>query len=162
MRVYGHHRRVCSESWLGRKIPCHTRESNLRQWCAGLTLYQLSYISTYPAVLSTFMLQKYFSALNYSFQRCSHVSLLFINQHQGKFSSYCTLLPQILSSFMISQTQSVRHKNGSFHGHVFTIFKCQFFLQTWLKKSAVSVFFISAVLTGPMTFLLLQSFFMKK
>ena len=31
----------------GRKIPCHTRESNLPQWRASLTLYQLSYIPTY-------------------------------------------------------------------------------------------------------------------
>ena len=28
----------------GRKIPCHTRKSNLPQWRAGPTLYQLSYI----------------------------------------------------------------------------------------------------------------------
>ena len=28
----------------GRKIPCRTGESNLRQWRAGPTLYQLSYI----------------------------------------------------------------------------------------------------------------------
>ena len=32
------------DSW--RKIPCRTGESNLRQQLAGLTLYQLSYIST--------------------------------------------------------------------------------------------------------------------
>ena len=30
----------------GRKIPCHIWESNLRQWRAGLMLYQLSYIPT--------------------------------------------------------------------------------------------------------------------
>ena len=29
-----------------RKIPCRTRESNLRQWHAGLMLYQLSYLPT--------------------------------------------------------------------------------------------------------------------
>ena len=29
-----------------RKIPCRTRESNLHQRCAGLMLYQLSYIPT--------------------------------------------------------------------------------------------------------------------
>ena len=28
----------------GRKLPCRTGESNLPQWCAGPTLYQLSYI----------------------------------------------------------------------------------------------------------------------
>ena len=28
----------------GRKIPCHTGESNLCQWRAGLMLYQMSYI----------------------------------------------------------------------------------------------------------------------
>ena len=30
----------------GRKIPCRTEESNLRQRCAGPTFYQLSYIPT--------------------------------------------------------------------------------------------------------------------
>ena len=30
----------------GRKIPCRTRESNLRQRRAGSTLYRLSYIPT--------------------------------------------------------------------------------------------------------------------
>ena len=30
----------------GRKIPCHTGESNLRQRRAGLMFYQLSYIPT--------------------------------------------------------------------------------------------------------------------
>ena len=28
----------------GRKIPCHTRQSSLSHWRAGLTLYQLSYV----------------------------------------------------------------------------------------------------------------------
>ena len=32
----------------GRKIPCRTGESNLRQRCAGPMLYQLSYIPTHP------------------------------------------------------------------------------------------------------------------
>ena len=34
----------------GRKVPCHTGESNLPQQCASLTLYQLSYI---PVFLDT-------------------------------------------------------------------------------------------------------------
>ena len=31
----------------GRKIPCHTRQSSLCHWRAGLTLYQLSYVPTH-------------------------------------------------------------------------------------------------------------------
>ena len=34
----------------GRKIPCRTRESNLRQRRAGLMLYQLTYIPTPPNI----------------------------------------------------------------------------------------------------------------
>ena len=34
----------------GRKIPCHTRKSNLPQWRTGLALYQLSYI---PIILQS-------------------------------------------------------------------------------------------------------------
>ena len=40
----------------GRKIPCHTRESNLSQQLASLTLYQMSYIpnlSMYLTVWNT-------------------------------------------------------------------------------------------------------------
>ena len=40
------HNRVCTESWLQRKIPCHTWESNLHQKHVGSMLYQLSFIST--------------------------------------------------------------------------------------------------------------------
>ena len=43
--VYGHRKRVCTESWpWGKKIPCRTEESNLRQLRAGPTTFQLSYI----------------------------------------------------------------------------------------------------------------------
>ena len=33
--VNGHQKRVCTESWLWEKIPCHTGESNLPQQCAS-------------------------------------------------------------------------------------------------------------------------------
>ena len=36
----------------GRKIPCHTRESNLRQWCDGPMSNQLSHIPTNPVLSS--------------------------------------------------------------------------------------------------------------
>ena len=60
MQVYGHCmvcERVCAESWLWEKFPCHTRESNLPQLPASPTLYHLSYILT--QTLSLFMQQKY-------------------------------------------------------------------------------------------------------
>ena len=43
MGVYGHRKRVCTESWLQENNPCRTGESNLPQRRAGPTLYQLSY-----------------------------------------------------------------------------------------------------------------------
>ena len=46
-RLYRHCMRVCTGSWLREKNPCHTRDSNLRQFCSWLfnrTLFQLSYI----------------------------------------------------------------------------------------------------------------------
>ena len=55
--VHTHLKRVYTESWLwkldsGRKIPCHTGESNLHQWDASLMLYQLSYIPSSLPLLS--------------------------------------------------------------------------------------------------------------
>ena len=47
--VYGHRKIVCTESWSGRKIPCRTGESNLRQQRAGPMLCQLSYIPVLSA-----------------------------------------------------------------------------------------------------------------
>ena len=39
----------------GRKIPCHTRESNLCQWHYGPMLYQLSYIPMLPVSVLTIL-----------------------------------------------------------------------------------------------------------
>ena len=39
----------------GRKIPCHTRELSLHQWCAGLTFYKLNYIPTLGSKLFFFL-----------------------------------------------------------------------------------------------------------
>ena len=46
-RLYRHCMRVCTGNWLWEKNPCHTRDSNLHQFCGWLfnrTLFQLSYI----------------------------------------------------------------------------------------------------------------------
>ena len=48
MGVYGHCKRVCTESWLWEKNLSRTRESNLCQQHAGLMLNQLNYIPTLP------------------------------------------------------------------------------------------------------------------
>ena len=49
-QLYGHRKRVYTESWLWererKKIPCHTGDSNPRQYCGWLlsrTLYQVSH-----------------------------------------------------------------------------------------------------------------------
>ena len=42
--VCGYHKTVCTKVDPGRKIPCRTGKSNMRQRRAGPTLYQLSYI----------------------------------------------------------------------------------------------------------------------
>ena len=42
--AHRYHSRICTEVDSGRKIPCRTGTSNLRQRRAGPTLYQLSYI----------------------------------------------------------------------------------------------------------------------
>ena len=44
--AWSHVRESALRADSGRKIPCHTRELNLRQWCAGLMLHQLG--ATYP------------------------------------------------------------------------------------------------------------------
>ena len=48
VRLYKHHKTVCTENWLWeKKLQCRTGESNLRQYCTWLfapTLYQLSYL----------------------------------------------------------------------------------------------------------------------
>ena len=46
--VRTHVRQSALKADSGRKIPCHTGESNLRQQHAGPMLYQLSYIPTPP------------------------------------------------------------------------------------------------------------------
>ena len=54
--LYGHHQRVCTESWLwekNKKQPCRTGDSNPRQYCVWLfcrTLYQVSYPRHYMVV----------------------------------------------------------------------------------------------------------------
>ena len=73
-----------------KKIPCHTKESNLRRQHAGLMLYQLSYIPTpIPTVLSIFTHRKQFLASDWSSSGCSNVAVLVTNKEWKKDGSQC-------------------------------------------------------------------------
>ena len=75
----------------GRKISCHMGELNLFQPCAGLTLYQLSYIPTRP----TFLNQRGPTrpVLKASFLRSKWMRSMMATIHLGMMEVRCRLIP---------------------------------------------------------------------